>query len=292
MKGVKRAGGRIDKDTLKAEFDQLVARLKPDETQWFAFRDKAREFIGLYEAVSPDPCVLEFTADLKWVALFLQYATQVIEKREAFDQRSYSRKIRDMLDRHLDATGLSVTVKLRHITDPEFWEDFETEGKTEDDLKEAAIRKTTELRKVVYERLARNAQQYGKFSDRLRELLKKLDGAQLSWADKLKMAEDLAKDLEAEATAHKEAGLLEGAYGILQVLLAFDAGEGAERLAERIAALYGDDAAAPPLWQEKQGLRKSLRQQVRGLVHAFGLGNLKEVSEQVEEFALKHFAKV
>lgn len=292
MKGVMRAGSRVDKDSLKVEFDQLVARLKPDETQWFVFRDKAREFIGLYEAVSPDPCVLEFTADLKWVALFLQYATQVIEKREAFDQRSYSRKIRDMLDRHLDATGLSVTVKLRHITDPEFWGDFETEGKTEDDLKAAAIRKTTELRKVVYERLSRNVHQYGRFSDRLRELLEKLEGGQLSWADKLKMAEDLARDLEAEAAAHEGTGLSEGAYGILQVLHAFDAGEGAEGLAERIAVLYQDDATAPPLWQEKEGLRKWLRQQVRGLAHAFGLGDLKEVSEQVEEFALKHFAKV
>jgi hypothetical protein len=126
-----------------------------------------------------------------------------------------------------------------------------------------------------------------------RELLEKLEGAQLSWADKLKMAEDLAKDLEAEATAHQEAGMSEEAYGILQVLLAFDAGDGADGLAERIAALYADDAAAPPLWQEKEGLRKSLRQQVRGLAHEFGLGNLKEVSEQVEEFAaLKHFAKV
>nr|WP_196242078.1 type I restriction endonuclease subunit R [Azospirillum oleiclasticum] len=292
MKGVKRAGGRPGKDSLKAEFDQLVARLKPDETQWIEFRNKAREFIGLYEAVSPDPCVLEFTADLKWVALFLQYATQVIEKREAFDQRSYSRKIRDMLERHLDATGLSVTVKLRHITDPEFWEDFKVEGKTEDDLKTAAIRKTTELRKVVYERLGQNAHQYGKFSDRLRELLEKLEGAQLSWADTLKMAEDLAKDLEAEATAHEDAGMSQGAYGILQVLLAFDAGEGADGLAERIATLYEDDATAPRLWQEKEGLRRSLRQQVRGLAHEFGLGNLKEVSEQVEEFALKQFAKV
>src|SRR5688572_28111921 len=75
------------------------------EDKWFEFRSKAREFIGLYEAVSPDPAVLEFTDDLKWVAIFLQYGTQVFEKREAFDQQSYSRKIRDMLDQHLDATG-------------------------------------------------------------------------------------------------------------------------------------------------------------------------------------------
>lgn len=291
MKGVKRAGGKLDRNALKGEFDQLVARLKTED-QWFAFRTKAREFIGLYEAVSPDPAVLEFTDDLKWVVVFLQYATQVFEKREALDHRSYSRKIREMLDRHLEATGLSVTVKLRHITDPGFWEDFETEGKSEDDLKTAAIRKTTELRKVVYERLSRNPHQYAKFSDRLRELLERLEGAQRSWADTLRMAEDLARDLETEATAHEGAGLSEGGYGILQILRAIDAGDGAEGLAERIASLYQDDATAPPLWQEKEGLRKSLRQQIRGLAHAFGLGDLKELSEQVEQFALKHFAKV
>ena len=290
MKGLKRDGGKPSKDSLKAEFDHLIGLLKTED-KWFEFRAKARDFIGLYEAVSPDPSILEYTADLKWVAIFLRYATQVFEKREAFDQNSYSRKIRDMLEQHLDATGLSVTVKLRNITDPEFWDDFEVEDKTEDDLKTAAIRKTTELRKVVTERISQNPHQYAKFSERLRELLERLDEAQLSWADKLKLAEELAKDLEAEATAHEEAGLSPGAYGILQVLRSFGAGDGAESLSTQIASLYGDEATAPPRWQEKEGLRKSLRQQVRAIVHSFGLGNLKEVSEQIEEFALKHFAR-
>ena len=291
MKGVKReVGGKIAKGTLKAEFDRLVALLKTED-KWFEFQSKAREFIGLYEAISPDPAVLEFTDDLKWVAIFLQYGAQVFEKREAFDQQSYSRKIRDMLDQHLDATGLSVTVKLRHITDPEFWDDFKVDGKTEDDLKTAAIRKTTELRKVVYERMSQNHHQYAKFSERLRELLEKLDGSQMSWADKLRMAEELAKDLDVEAKAHEGTGLSEGAYGILQVLRAFNAGDGADGLAMKIEALYRDETTAPPLWHEKEGLRRSLRQKVRGYAHDFGLGNLKEVPMQVEEFALKHFAR-
>lgn len=290
MKGLKREEG-LTKTGLKAEFDQFVTLLK-SEDKWFEFRSKAREFIGLYEAVSPDPGILEFTADLKWVAAFLQYGTQVFEKREAFDQQTYSRKIRDMLAQHLDATGLSVTVKLRHITDPDFWEDFEVEGKTEGDLKTAAIRKTTELRKVVSERLAQNHHQYAKFSERLRELLEKLDGAQLSWADKLKIAEALAKDLDAEAKAHEGTGLSAGAYGVLQVLKAFGANGGAEDLAIRIEELYTDDGTAPPRWQEKDGLRRTLRQQVRGMAHEFGLKDLKAIPEHVEEFALKHFARV
>ncbi|SOE01506.1 type I restriction endonuclease subunit R [Caenispirillum bisanense] len=289
MKGLTRSG-TLSKDDLKAEFDALIALLK-GEDQWFIFKGKAKGYIAAYEAVSPDPAVLEFSDDLKWVATFLRYGTQVFEKKEAFDQREYSRKIRDMLERHLDATGLSVTVKLRHITDPDFWQDFETAGKSESDIKEAAIRKTTELRKTVTERMGQNPHQYGKFSDRLRELLERLDRGQESFAELLKDAEKLAKDLQAEETAHEGTGLSQGAYGILQVLKSFDGGDQADDLATVIADLYSSDETAPPLWQEKEGLRKTLRQEVRRLAHAFGLGNLREVSEQVEEFALKNFAK-
>jgi len=91
--------------------------------------EAARAFIALLETLSPDPSALDFTRDLKWVATFLLYGTQAFEKRQAFDQMNYSQKIREMLDTHLEATGLSVTVKLRHITDTDFWEDFDMDGK-------------------------------------------------------------------------------------------------------------------------------------------------------------------
>jgi type I restriction enzyme R subunit len=286
MKGVKRSG---DKSGLKQEFDQLVALLKTLD-QWVLYRGKARDFIAAYESVSPDPVVLDFTDDLKWVATFLRYATQVFEKKEAFDQLEYSRKIRDMLDQHLEVTGLSVTIKLRPITDPEFWDDFQTDGKTDADIKEAAIRKTTELRKTLSVQMARNPHQYGKFSERLRELLERLDRGQESFAELLKVAESLAKDLEAEATAHEGTGLSQEAYGIYQVLKSFDSAV-PPGLAEEIGQLYASEQTAPPSWQEKDGLRKALRQQVRGLAHDHGVGHLKELSEQVEDFALKHFPK-
>ena len=291
MKGLKRTGGRSGRDGLTEEFRQLVSILGTED-RWFEFRGKAREFIGAYEAVSPDPSVLDYTADMKWIALFLLYGTQVFEKREAFDWQNYSRKIRDMLEEHLAATGLSVTVKLRNITDPDFWEDFDTSDKSEADLETAAIRKTTELRKVVNERIGDKPHQYAKFSDRLRELLERLGDAQLSWAEKLKMAEGLAKDIEAEDNAHVGSGLSPGAYGILQIINAFSSDAANEDLAGQIAGLYADEATAPSRWQEKDGLRKSLRQRVRGMAHGFGLSNLKELSEQVEEFAVKHFARM
>lgn len=287
MRPVKRKAG--DKDGLKAEYDAFVKALG-SEDKWFEFKARARAFIALYETLSPDPSILEFTADLKWVANFLLYGTQVFEKRQAFDQMNYSEKIREMLDKHLEATGLSVTVKLRHITDPHFWEDFETDGKTDEDLMTAAIRKTTELRKTVTERIDDSPHQYGKFSERLRQLLEKLESAQLSWADKLRAAEELAKDISAEDEAHVEAGLSPGAYGILQILNGFGTGPDGEDLAIRLEGLYTDPTTAPTGWWEKDGLRKSLRQHVRSMVHLAGLAQLKEIPEEIEAYALKHFA--
>ncbi|WP_412064307.1 type I restriction endonuclease subunit R [Rhizobium sp. SYY.PMSO] len=287
MKPLKRKAS--DKDGLKAEYDAFV-KLLGTEDKWFEFKAKARDFIALYETLSPDPSVLDFTTDLKWVANFLLYGTQHFEKRQAFDQMNYSEKIREMLEKHLEATGLSVTVKLRHITDPEFWEDFYPADKTEEDLMTAAIRKTTELRKTVTERIDDSPHQYGKFSERLLQLLEKLESAQLSWSEKLKAAEELAKDIIAEDAAHVEAGLSPGAYGILQILNGFTAGAEGEDLAIRLEGLYTDPVTAPAGWWEKDGLRKSLRQQVRSMAHLAGLTRLKEIPEEVEAYALKHFA--
>ena len=286
MKGLKR--GTSD---LKAEYDAFVDILKTED-QWFAYRTVAREFISIYAALSPDKSVLEYTKDLKWVASFLRYATQVFEKKEAFDHNDYSKKIREMLEEHLDATGLSVTVKLRSITDPDFWQDFDMDGKPETDLKTAAIRKGTELRKTVYEKLDENPHQYGKFSQRLKELLEKMDGAQLSWADKLRMAEDLAKDLEAESKAHEGTDMSPEAYGIMKVLETYQPADISSDDLVEIAVLFeGIYAATPPMWHEKSELRKNLRQQVRQKLHEMSFGNLKLVSEEIEEFALKTFVK-
>lgn len=290
LKQLKRKADGKSKDEWKAEFDAFVATLGTEDN-WYSFKGKARDFIAAYEAVSPDPSVLEFTADLKWVATCLQYATQVFEKREAFDQQDYSQKIREMLAQHLDATGLSVTIKLRHITDPDFWDDFQIERKSESDLKTAAIRKTTELRKTVTERLDANPHQYGKFSERLRELLEKLEDAQLSWVEKLAAAEKLAKDIKAEDEAHHGTGMSAGAYGVLQILRTFGAIEGAESLASQIELLYTDKETAPANWSQKSELRKALRQRVREMAHEHGLSNLMDIPVAVEEFALKHFVE-
>ena len=286
MKGVKRGTGQ-----LKAEHDQLI-KILGSEDKWFEFRLQAKTFISLYQAVSPDAFVLEFTTDLKWIATFLPYAAQVFEKKEFIDHTLYSEKIRAMIEEHLEATGLSVTVKLRHITDPDFWTDFDTEDKAEDDLKTAAIRKTTELKKVTTAKMDENAPRYAKFSDRLKKLMETMDSAQLTWAEKLKAAEEFAKDLEAELNAHHGTDLSETEFEILQIINVLKpetvTDEVAVVLAKEIDALY---RAAPPLWQDKPGARQTMRQTVRHRAFDAGIDEIAAFTEQVEDFALKVFRK-
>lgn len=174
---------------------------------------------------------------------------------------------------------------------PGLWDDFDAEGKTDEELMTAAIRKTTGLRKTVSERIDDSPHQSGKFSERLRQLLERMESAQLSWADKLRAAEDLARDIAAEDGAHVEAGLSAGAFGVMQILAGFGAGPQAGELATRFEALYTDPATAPRGWWEKDGLRKDLRQQVRSMAHLAGLTQLKDIPDQVEAYALKHFVE-
>ena len=78
----------------------IAAANGPDggrEDEWFDLQRLTRIFIKVYADLSPDPAILDFTAEVKWAAAFLRLATQAIAKDESLDHRSYSGKIRDML---------------------------------------------------------------------------------------------------------------------------------------------------------------------------------------------------
>lgn len=162
-RGVRRGTGR-----LKEEYDALVQALGSEDA-WFTFRRKAREFVSAYSALSPDPAVLEYTRDLKWVAGFLTWGALHFEQRESPDLAGYSAKIRQMLEEHLEATGLTTVTRLRNLTDPGFWEEFDAAREPAADLQTAAIRKSAELKKITTERVAENPVRYGPFSERVRE---------------------------------------------------------------------------------------------------------------------------
>ncbi|MCP3934322.1 MAG: type I restriction endonuclease subunit R, partial [Actinomycetia bacterium] len=146
VKGVTRT------DDVKEDVKAVIVHLE-SEDEWFIFRAKADAFIKAYTALSPDPRVLPYQADLKFVAAIIPYGRLHFEKIEETDWKHYSEKVRAMLDEHLEVTGLKTICKLRSLTDPTFWRDFAwSDFEAPADVKTAAVRKLAELKKETAER--------------------------------------------------------------------------------------------------------------------------------------------
>jgi type I restriction enzyme, R subunit len=309
LAGIPRSTGA--RTQVKKEFDTLVQRLGTEDA-WLGFKRLAKAFLRAYEAVCPDPAVLEYQVDCKWVAGFVAYATLIFERKDGIDLRGMSGKIREMLAQHLAVTGIATICQLRNLTDPHFTDDFSTEGKDEADLKTAAIRKASELKRVLREKAQANEAQFGRFSERVLEVLQRMEAGQIGAADALKAYEDITREILATEQAHRTSGLTREAFAIRAILEACQkptvrAAEGSDsyeksentdalgELATAIDAIYRSDQAAPAGWHLKDSLRRELRQTVRALVFAQRqlLGDAwKDVPAQVDEYAALHYLKV
>ncbi|MDX9721251.1 MAG: DUF3387 domain-containing protein, partial [Myxococcota bacterium] len=230
----------------------------------------------------------------------LPYGRLHFDKVEETDWRQYSEKIRAMLDEHLDVTGLKMLCKLRSISDPAFWGDFDQPA----DINTAAVRKLAELKKETSERASKNAAQYEKFSDRIKALIKQFSAGLIEANKVLLETEVIAKELLAEQKAHEGSGLNVHAYAIAAILGKFSPAGEAEQPASGqplsalqqaaldIDALYASDTSAPSYWQDKVVLKKELRGQVRRLIQTLGLdGWQKEIPLAVEHYAIQHYSK-
>lgn len=288
----KRAMGLEGMDEKAAAYAAAKIAADGREDEWFDLQRLTRTFIKVYADLSPDPAILDFTAEVKWAAAFLRLATQAIAKDESLDHRSYSGKIRDMLEEHVHVTGLSTTIRLRNITDPNFADDFDTGDKDEAELQEAFVRKSAELRRVTRELVDKNPTQYGRFSERVLEIIRRFEAGQIAAADGLSDFEGLTGDIQAEQGAHAELGMDENAFSILRIMDAIVPDIPHETLqvaAIAIGAVYADAAATQPAFAHMEAYLRSLRQQVRRILTDHSIGETKAIRERVEEFAVKAY---
>lgn len=285
----KRAMGLEGMEEKAAAYAAAKLAAGGQEDDWFDLQRLTRTFIKVYADLSPDPAILDFTAEVKWAAAFLRLATQAIAKDESLDHRSYSAKIREMLETHVHVTGLSTTIRLRKITDPNFADDFATEGKAEPDLQEAFVRKSAELRRTTRELVDKNPAQYGRFSERVLEIIRRFEEGQLATADGLREFEDLTRDIQSEQGAHVELGMDENAFSILRIIEAIAIAADHDTLQDAAIAIgkvYAEAAATQPAFAHMDAYLRSLRQQVRRILTEHGIGETKAIREKVEEFAV------
>lgn len=301
---------------VQADVRAVIAHIGTEDV-WFVFRAAADAFLKAYAALAPDPRVLPYRADLKFVGAVLAYGKSRFEQAEETDWKAYSEKVRAMLDEHLDVTGLRTVCKRRSLSEPGFWDDFG--GSV--DVETAAVRKLAELKKETSERAARNPARYDRFSDRVKEIIQQFNAGLLDAQNVLDASREVAEGVRAEDAAHQASGLPKTAFDLHAILEAFKPagavadpdepyragadtppadgdGDGGPRLsaleqaALAIDALYASDETAPPYWQDKAQLKKGLRGRVRRLVRDLGLdGWAREIPQAVERYAVLHHRK-
>ncbi|WP_298097286.1 type I restriction endonuclease subunit R [Brevundimonas sp.] len=266
------------------------------EDDWFELQRLTRTFIKVYGELSPDPAILDFTAEVKWAAGFLKVAAQVIDKDQSVDHRSYTGKIRDMLEEHVHATGLSTTIKLRSITDPNFTDDFDAQGKSEEDLQEAFVRKSAELKRVTRELVDKNPTQYGRFSERVLEIIRRFEEGQIAAAEGLKEYEDLTNGINSEKGAHADLGMDENSFSILRIMEGL-VGEEVDHptlqaAAVAIGKIYANAQATQPAWFYMETYRRELKQRVRRVLSDLGVPDAKAIRDAIDEFAEHAYGSV
>ncbi|MCS6627913.1 type I restriction endonuclease subunit R [Roseibacterium beibuensis] len=282
----------MDEKAAAYAVEKLVSDGREDD--WFELQRLGRHFVRTYGDLSPDPAILDFTEDMKWAAAFLRLAQQAITKDESLDHLTYSGKIRDMLEEHVRATGLTTTVRLRNITDPNFKDDFQIEEKSEEELHEAFVRKAAELKRVTRELVDKNPAQYGRFSERVLEIIRRFEEGQIAAAEGLKDFEDLTGGIEAEAGAHDELGMDERTFAILRIMEphAPNADHATlQSVAVEVGDLYAGAQASQPSWFFMDGYKKELRREVRKLLRPVEFDDANAVRDEIENYAVHAYAE-
>ncbi|WP_437871443.1 type I restriction endonuclease subunit R [Methylorubrum extorquens] len=281
----------MDEKAAAYAVEKLVADGREDD--WFELQRLGRHFVRTYGDLSPDPAILDFSEDMKWTATFLRLAQQAITKDESLDHLTYSGKIRDMLDEHVRATGLTTTVRLRDLTDPDFKNDFETKEKSEEELHEAFVRKAAELKRVTRELVDKNPAQYGRFSERVLEIIRRFEEGQIAAAAGLKDFEDLTGGIEAEAGAHDELGMDARAFAIMRIMEPHAAQADhatLQEIAVEVGDLYAGVQASQPSWFFMEGYKKELRSKVRKLLKSINFDDANAVRDEIEDYAVHAYA--
>lgn len=293
------------------KLNQILAELDA----WLRFKAQIKAFTKAYANLSPEPSTLPYQQDLKWLAGYLKYGSLHFEKKESQDLEDVSEKIRQMLEEHVEVIGISTVCKVKKITDPDFQFDFKLDGKEKGELKEAAARKATALKKYTQEKTDENEVRYKKFSERVLAVIQKLEQGQITEEQALSDMKVISDELDKETKAFEGSGLSAKAYDILQILKAFRYESGNEDksakgkesnseaarevlhalkdIATDIEQTYLSDETAPPGFHLRSEMRKELRQRVRRILQPTKLkGWDKDLPFAIEEYALKHFVKV
>ena len=222
-----------------AEAVEACVQLLGDERLRAEFDVALRVFLATFDTVLPRPEALRFVDD---VGLFGEI--QVTTRRRYrdtpdgdFDPRKYSEKVRRLIDEHITVLDLSQKIPPVRITDPDFGAKIGAIG--------AARAKASEMehavRHHIREHLDEDPAYYGKISERIDEILERLEER---WEQIALEFEELIADINAGRTDEDNTGLEPTTelpfHSQMAERVAASAPDATERLIELTRGLVGE----------------------------------------------------
>lgn len=165
---------------------------------------------------------------------------------------------------------------------------------SDEELHAAFVRKSVELKRVTRELVDKNPTQYGRFSERVLEIIRRFEEGQIAAAEGLKDFEDLTGGIAAEAGAHDELGMDERAFAILRIMEphAPETDHAAlQSVAVDVGDLYAGAQVSQPSWFFMDGYKKELRREVRKLLRPLALDDASTVRDEIEDYAVHAYSE-
>jgi type I restriction enzyme R subunit len=258
---------------------------------WYLFKARLKKFSSIFNSLSPDPCVLDYKDDLKWLAVVYSQGKLKYEPLdESIDYREYGAKVKEIIDEHLVATGLKKLVKLKDLSDPDFF-------KLDDSItpEQNTLKKSTSIKRILRVKIERNPIIYKKFSDYLEKLLKDFEENRVEFADRIRRLDELAREIAKAEEGVEEEGLNRNA-GSFMHLLEEDANfevvskDDLKEKAMEIDELFETNPNACYEWQKKDDSIRELKKEIKRKT----IGVVKDREgfvNKVIEYAKKNYFK-
>ncbi|WP_084392188.1 type I restriction endonuclease subunit R [Nocardiopsis listeri] len=176
------------------EFDtegkrEKCVQLLADESRRREFRGALKDFNRSLETVLPRPEAREFVPDAKSFGAIATLARARYREDDGFDPSLYGAKVRDLIDQYIRVHDIRTKIPPTAITASDF--ESKVEALSSDRAKASEMEHA--LRHHISQNLDQDPEHYGKLSERLDEILTRLDG---NWAAMYEAFRDLHTDVK------------------------------------------------------------------------------------------------
>lgn len=249
--------GDIDKSDIEA----CVQFLKPEDRR-VTFDQRFKLFSNYMDMLFPDPQVLPYVKDLKWLAEIRTRARNKY-RDEQLSLKECSVKIRQLIEEYITAEGITYLVEPTSIFSEKF--DQEVEKLTSLDAKASEIEHA--VRHEITFKVHEDPVYYESLKDRIERIIKDAKEGRINAAKQLELVKEVLEEMRHPGKQAQEIGVDPKVVPFYN-LLKDDMGEldGQKPLAKEIYDAL--DKLAVVEWVHKEDIKREMRRKIKRLLRA------------------------